>query len=152
AAITCLAFSPDGGRAVSGSDDRTARIWETATGKELLLHEHEAAVTAVAFSSDGRTVVSGDGGNVTHVWEAATGKLLHRLPSGLEAPRGSRPAVCVLSFSPDGKRVWVGSRVFTVGEGPRPPTREKGELALYETATGRRVSAITRDDGFPMAV
>ncbi|HYT88598.1 MAG TPA: PQQ-binding-like beta-propeller repeat protein [Gemmataceae bacterium] len=149
--IACLAFSPDGKRLLSAGTDQTARIWETASGKELVRHEqHQAEVTAVAFSADGRTVASGDRANVTHIWEASTGKLLHHLRSELEAPKGTHPAIRILSFSADGKTLWVGSRVLSVSG--RSVTGEKGEIALYETATGKRIRSIRTEDSSPMAV
>src|SRR5262249_18820761 len=111
---------------------------------------HQAPVTAVAFASDGRTVASGDRANITHLWDATNGNLLHRLVSELETPKGTQPAICILSFSPDHKTLWVGSRVFSVSE--RRLTGEQGEMALYETATGKRLRSIRSEDSFPMAV
>src|SRR5262249_795782 len=149
--ISYLAFSADGKKLISGGEDRTARVWEAASGKELSVHErHEAAVTTVAFAPDGRTVASGDRATRTHVWDAATGKLLHRLASELPAPKRTQPAILVLRFSPDGKTFWVGSRVFAVRQ--ERVIGESGELALYETATGKRIRSIKREDSFPQAV
>jgi WD40 repeat protein len=149
--ISCLAFSADGKKLISGGKDQTARIWETASGKELTVHDrHEVPVTAVAFSADGRTVASGDRSNVTHVWDATTGKLLHRLRSELETPWGTHPAIRVLRFAPDGKTLWAGSAVFLVRQ--RRVVGETGELALYETVTGKRLRSLKREDSFPLAV
>ena len=54
------AFSPDGARIVSGSDDSTVRVWDAASGAELLvLRGHEGSVKAAAFSPDGARIVSG---------------------------------------------------------------------------------------------
>jgi WD40 repeat protein len=148
--ISALAFAPDGTKLISGSVDQTSRVWETATGKELAQHEHKAGVTAVAFSSDGKTVASGDSSNTTHIWDSTTGKLLHTLESKLEVPRGALPATCILSFSPDGKTLWVGTRVFTMDG--RTVTAEKGELVLYETATGKRIRSVDGSDNYPLAI
>ena len=55
-----VAFSPDGSRIVSGSDDWTVRIWNVATGEsEKELKGHSDWVRSVAFSPDGSRIVSG---------------------------------------------------------------------------------------------
>ena len=55
-----MAFSPDGKTVLTGSSDKTARLWETATGKQLGPPlQHQGGVLAVAFSPDGKTVVTG---------------------------------------------------------------------------------------------
>src|SRR5262245_21159918 len=51
-----LAFSPDGRTIITASADRTARIWDAATGKELARLVHDAEVRAVAVSSDGKRI------------------------------------------------------------------------------------------------
>ena len=52
AAARAVAFSPDGRRAVTASEDQTAKIWEAETGKELLtLKGHDKSVITAAFSS-----------------------------------------------------------------------------------------------------
>ena len=58
--VTSVAFSQDGSRVVSGSDDETILIWNAATGKvEAILKGHTNQVRSVAFSQDGSRVVSG---------------------------------------------------------------------------------------------
>jgi WD40 repeat protein len=57
------AFSPDGVRIVTASEDKTARIWDAATGKEVaVLRGHEGAVLSAAFSPDGSQILTTSGG------------------------------------------------------------------------------------------
>jgi WD40 repeat protein len=56
--VTSVAFSQDGSRIVSGSYDKTVRIWNVMTGKvEAKLKGHTDQVRSVAFSQDGSRVV-----------------------------------------------------------------------------------------------
>ena len=58
--MTSVAFSPDGKRIVSGSGDRTVKVWDATTGQETLtLKGHTRTVRSVAFSPDGKRIVSG---------------------------------------------------------------------------------------------
>lgn len=149
--ISCLAFSSDGKHLVSGSDDRTARIWEPASGKEMVVHQgHKDGIAVVTFAPDALSVASGDRTNVTHIWDARTGKLIHRLPSELPAVAESRSTITVLEFSPDGKLIWVGSRTLTAKG--MTITKLTGELAVYETATGKRIRTIQAENSSPWAV
>jgi len=69
-----VAFSPDGVRIVSGSYDKSVRVWDASTGAELkLLNGHTRAVNSVAFSPDGTRIVSGSDDKSVRVWDASTG-------------------------------------------------------------------------------
>lgn len=57
--ITTVAISPDGTRILSGSSDRTARLWSVDTGKKLARLPHFGTVHAVAFSPDGKHFATG---------------------------------------------------------------------------------------------
>jgi WD40 repeat protein len=57
--VRAVAYSPDGKTVLTGSDDKTARQWDAATGRPIgapLDHEHQ--VVAVAYSPDGKTVLT----------------------------------------------------------------------------------------------
>jgi WD40 repeat protein len=57
--VRAVSFSPDGRAVISGSGDKTVRVWDSTTGKEVARMTHDDWVSAVNFSPDGRAVVSG---------------------------------------------------------------------------------------------
>ena len=60
--VVSVAFSPDGKRILTGSDDKTARVWDAENGQEILsLKRHTASVNSVAFSPDGKRILTGSG-------------------------------------------------------------------------------------------
>ena len=72
-----MAFSPDGKTVLTGSNDKTARLWDAATGQPLgLPMMHQDGVRAVAFSPDGKTVLTGSEDKTARLWDAATGRPL----------------------------------------------------------------------------
>jgi WD40 repeat protein len=70
-----VTYSPDGQRIVSGSADKTAKVWDAWTGQEKLsLTGHTSVVTSVAYSPDGQRIVSGSNDTTVKVWDAQTGQ------------------------------------------------------------------------------
>jgi WD40 repeat protein len=101
--ITSVAFSPDGKKIVTGSKDKTARIWNAdGSGASVVLKGHEDSVTSVAFSPDGKKIVSGS--------KDKTARILNADGSGTPVVlRGHEDAVTSVAFSPDGKKIVTGS-------------------------------------------
>ena len=103
-AITSVACSQDGLRIVTGSWDKTARLWDGRTGSPLGEPlRHEAAVTSVAFSPDSLRVITGSRDRTARLWDGRTG-------ASLGEPLRHEEAVTGVAFSPDGLRVVTGSR------------------------------------------
>jgi serine/threonine protein kinase len=96
-------FSPDGKRIVTASADKTARVWDAATGKTLAtLAGHEQAVYSAQFSPDGTRLVTRSADWTARVWDAATGKALATIT-------GHTNVVWSAQFSPDGTRLVTAS-------------------------------------------
>ncbi|MGH9938119.1 MAG: WD40 repeat domain-containing protein [Blastocatellia bacterium] len=71
--VRCVAVTADGRRVVSGSDDKTVRVWEVESGRCLAtLEGHTSAVLGVAVTADGRRIVSGSDDKTVRVWETPT--------------------------------------------------------------------------------
>jgi len=121
--VRSVSFSPDGRYALSGSDDKTLRLWEVASG--ILLRSfagHTSWVTSVSFSPDGRYALSGGMDKTLRLWEVKSGRLLRTF-------EGHTVQVRSVAFSPDGRSVLSAS-------GDWQDSTDK-TLRLWEVASGR---------------
>ena len=74
-AVLAVAVSPDSNYVVTGSRDKSAKLWEIRTGREVRSFlGHEASVTCVAFSPDGKTLLTGSNDKTLRLWDILTGK------------------------------------------------------------------------------
>jgi WD40 repeat protein len=170
AAVVDAVFSPDGRTVATASFDKTVKLWDAGTGREVrtLAAEHDDNLTAIAYSTDGRMLAVGEFKGRIHIWDPATGAELHTFTHDRQ--------VSALAFSPDGTLIasasWdVGDQVvvrelatgairhrLAVGDMPATAigfSRDGRLLAaggtgvtfLWDAATGRQLHSLTGQDG-----
>ncbi len=120
-------YSPDGKKIVTASSDNTVRVWDAASGEQLLtLTGHKEQVRAASFSPDGKEIASLSWDNVIKVWDASTGKLKNTFA-------GDNNNTSSLSYSPDGKRIVVGN--------------SDGYIVILDAKSGHIVSSFKGHNG-----
>jgi WD40 repeat protein/serine/threonine protein kinase len=120
APVFAAAFSADGRLALTGSKDKTARLWEVPGGKPVATLRHEDFVAAVAFSPDSRLALTGSWDHTARLWDLASGS-----PVATLRHEGK---VLAVAFSPDGRLALTGS--------------EDQTARLWEAATGKPVATL----------
>ncbi|MEG3978275.1 hypothetical protein QT970_27210, partial [Microcoleus sp. herbarium8] len=64
--VYAVAIAPDGLTAISASDDKTLKIWDLLTGKEVASFSGDSPFKGCAVLPDGVTVVAGDSSGRVH--------------------------------------------------------------------------------------
>src|SRR5262245_11709233 len=81
-AVWSVCVSVDGKRAVTSGADKTLRLWDGHTGKQLRVFEgHTDQVYGAALSPDGKRVLSVSMDKTVRLWDATTGKELQKMTS-----------------------------------------------------------------------
>ncbi len=106
--IWSVALSPNGRRALSGSEDNTVRLWEVGSGREIFrLRGHTGWAWSVAFSPDGRRALSGSDDKTLRLWNLDKGTEICCL-------EGHTDWVSSVVFAPDGRTALSGSNDQTL--------------------------------------
>jgi tetratricopeptide (TPR) repeat protein len=92
--INFIVFSPDNSLVITGADDKTVKVWETATGRMQKSFKHSYHISKIFISPDGSHIVTGNGNFYHCLWNLRTGKAVR----------------CFLDqqiqgFTPDGKSI-----------------------------------------------
>lgn len=102
--INHVQFSPDGRWLLSGSFDKSVKLWDGVTGKFLAtMRGHVGPVYQLSWSADSRMFVSASKDSTLKVWELRTRKLKVELP-------GHSDEVFAVDWSPDGSTVASGGK------------------------------------------
>jgi WD40 repeat protein len=134
--INQVVYSPDGKRLATASRDRTVRVWDASTGKEILaLKDNPGNVWSVAYSPDGKKMASPSGkwdknkkewqGEI-RIRDAASGKVLQTLA-------GHTEEIKRVMYSPDGKWLASGGKDHLV--------------ILWDAASGKAVNTLKGHGG-----
>ncbi len=121
--VNACAVSPDGSWFVTGSADKTLKVWDIATGKErCMLVGHRHSVAGCAVSPDGSWIVSASHDGTLKVWDVSTGSEVHTLTTDAGWVNGC-------AVSPDGRWIVSASNYRT--------------LTVWDVATGTELRTLT---------
>ena len=108
--VTCVCFSPDGARLLTGSEDKMIRVWEFASNNwncTMTLKEHKGTVKSLVYSFDGKRFVSASQDKQIKVWCAEKFTVLSSL-------KGHKGGVYSIAINKDGTTLVSGSADNTV--------------------------------------
>lgn len=110
--VYAIAWSPDGKRIASASQDGTVHVWDAATGQRFFrYHGHRGSVNAVAWSPNGSYIASASSDTTVQVWDALqTGEG----SASLYTYRGHSGNMRTLAWSADNARIASGGDDKTV--------------------------------------
>ncbi len=122
-----VAFSANGRFVATGSDDKTARVWDVATGKlKVILSGHTGDVNCVAFSPDGKTLATASDDGTVRLWNVETGTF--------------REVIWKLA----GATIGVA---FNPANGQLACAASNGTLAIFDCASSKLVATIQAHPG-----
>ncbi|MEA5505065.1 serine/threonine-protein kinase [Halotia wernerae UHCC 0503] len=120
--VNSVAFNPDGKTLATGSDDKTIKLWNLATGQEIHTFKgHFGWIWSVAFSPDGKILASGSKDKTIKLWNLTTTEEIRTLT-------GHNDGITTVAFSPDGKTLASGSLDKTI--------------KLWNLATGKQIRTL----------
>ena len=119
-----VAFSPDGARILTASRDKTAKLWDTASGKLIASFEHQGGVSHGAFSPDGARILTASADHNAKLWDAGSGKFI--------ASFDHQDWIWRAAFSPD------GTRILTAGADKT--------AKLWDAASGKVLASFDHQD------
>jgi WD40 repeat protein len=114
--VFAVALTPDGGYAITASEDKTLRVWDVESGHAVhTLFGHAGRVFAVALTPDGGYAITASEDKTLRVWDVESGQAVHTLS-------GHADWVTAVAVTPDGRCAVSASwdrtlRVWDLGSG-----------------------------------
>ena len=137
--IQNIALSSDGRYILTASDDKTARLWDVRSGKQLLTLQHPQSVTRVAFSKAGSFIWTKSASDALFLWNRSNGTLLTTF-------RAHSKPIIALAFNHDDTELLTASdseiRLWNINN---------GRLILEQSGALNKV-ALGFSDTAPLAV
>ena len=115
--VNAVHFSPDSTRLIAGTDNKTAIVWDFATGKQVLTLHHENAVNAAKYVPQGDRIATATR-NLVQVWDSSNGRLLVKIN------------VRAIPYYNTGL-LWSNDHLFVVSD---------GKINQFDAYTGSKVS------------
>ncbi len=131
--VMSIAWHPDGGKLLSGSDDYTLKLWDGQTGTCLRIFQgHQKDVWDVAWHPDGTMIASSSSDRTIKLWNPETGECLATLA-------GHERLVWSVAWSPDGRVLASGSEDHSIRLWDVP----RGQCLKILPKAGARVRRVT---------
>lgn len=146
--VNAVAFSPDGERILTATEDGIAKLWKSGNGSviETLSHGSQDVNTA-AFSPDGQLLATGGKDGAVRVWHGTTGQEL--------AVFEHIGMVFSVAFSPDGTQIVAGygdgtARLWHIASGENIVTFKDGDRVHVVRFTPDGQSIVTGNRAGPL--
>jgi len=136
--VNAVAITSDGKKAVSGSADKTLKVWDIENGEEICtLIGHKKSVNSVAITADGRIAISGSADKTLKVWDIENGKEIYTIS-------GHQKSVLSVAIAADSKRAVSTDgtlKVWDIENGKEVCSfNDKPNVSMGITADGKRVA------------
>jgi WD40 repeat protein/serine/threonine protein kinase len=163
--VETVVLSPDGARILTASRDKTAKLWDAASGKLIASFAHQGRVYQGVFSPDGTRILTASADRTAKLWDATSGKLITSFDHQDEVNHAtfSQDGTRILTASADNSaKLWdaasgkliasfdhgdeVNDAVFSP-DGARILTASKDKTAkLWDAASGKLIASFVHQD------
>jgi WD40 repeat protein len=138
-----IAYSPDGKRLASGTNENIIKIWDTENGREIMsLSGHTDFIFSLAYSPDGQHLASGSQDGVVKIWNVLSGQLIRTISVFQNARQNTRQvsglswittSIVFVSSSVNALEIW------DIENNKRLVSNESGPLATVTSNKNKNI-------------